>query len=225
MTVVEEARMRVEAAVDAIGHGRMVVVIDDAHRENEGDLVLGAQKVTPAAINFMARFGRGLICVPMTGRRLDALQLPQMVKVPGDRMRTAFTLSVDAREGVTTGISAADRARTIEVLADETSVASDLVRPGHVFPIRAEEGGVLRRPGHTEAAVDLARMAGLVPAGIICEILREDGSMMRAPELMTFAEEHGLSVMFIADLIAYLAARSERSPAAQGAVEQPLGCR
>ncbi len=198
-----EVRARVEAAVAAIRAGGMVVVIDDASRENEGDLVMAAQHVTADAINFMARFGRGLICVPMTPERLGALQLPLMVTAPEDPMRTAFTVSVDARDGVTTGISAGDRARTIAVLASPDSTPADLVRPGHIFPLAAKPGGVLRRPGHTEAAVDLARLAGLRPVGVVCEILREDGSMMREQELRAFAGRHGLPVLEIADLIRY----------------------
>jgi 3,4-dihydroxy 2-butanone 4-phosphate synthase/GTP cyclohydrolase II len=194
---------RVEAAIDAIRQGRMVVVIDDPERENEGDLVMAARFATPEAINFMARYGRGLICVPMTPERLRQLELEQMVETPQDSMRTAFTVSVDAREGITTGISAADRARTIQVLIDPASTPADLVRPGHVFPLEAKPGGVLRRPGHTEAAVDLARLAGLEPAGVICEILNDDGTMMRTPDLLQFADRHGLPALFIADLIQY----------------------
>jgi 3,4-dihydroxy 2-butanone 4-phosphate synthase/GTP cyclohydrolase II len=194
---------RVEVAVDAIRRGRMVVVIDDPDRENEGDLVMAARFATPEAINFMARYGRGLICVPMTPERLRALHLEQMVETPQDTMRTAFTVSVDARTGVTTGISAADRAETIKVLIDPDATPEDLVRPGHVFPLEAKPGGVLRRPGHTEAAVDLARLAGLEPAGVICEILRDDGTMMRTPELFAFADAHGLPALFIADLVQY----------------------
>lgn len=223
VTIIEgEAMVRVQRALDAIARGGMVVVIDDASRENEGDLVLAAQYVTADAINFMARHGRGLICVPMTARRLDVLDLPPMVEVPEDRMRTAFTVSVDARHGVSTGISAADRARTVQVLVDEASVPADLARPGHIFPIRAEDDGVLSRPGHTEAAVDLTRLRGLAPVGIICEILRDDGSMMRVPELMTFSAAYGLPVMFIADLIHYRTAQAGR--ATQRAPErEPLG--
>jgi 3,4-dihydroxy 2-butanone 4-phosphate synthase/GTP cyclohydrolase II len=193
----------VDAAIAAIRCGRMVVVIDDANRENEGDLVMAAEHVTPEAINFMARHGRGLICVPMVPERLEALDLPLMVRTPQDSMRTAFTVSVDARDGVTTGISARDRARTIAVLADPESSADDLLRPGHIFPLAAKPGGVLRRPGHTEAAVDLARLAGCLPAGVVCEILREDGSMMREQELRAFAAAHQLPVLEIADLIRY----------------------
>jgi len=199
----------VAAAVAAIAAGQMVVVLDDQDRENEGDLVMAADAVTPDAINFMAQYGRGLICVPMTAERLTHLNLPQMVATPQDSMRTAFTVSVDAASGVTTGISAADRARTIQVLVDERSTPDDLVRPGHIFPLRAQEGGVLRRPGHTEAAVDLARLAGRHPAGIVCEVLREDGTMMRSDELKTFAASHHLPVLHIADLIRYRLAHEQ----------------
>lgn len=193
----------VEEAIAAIRAGEMVIVVDDEDRENEGDLVMAAEKVTPEAVNFMLRHGRGLICVPMPGERLDALNLPVMVPHGGDHMGTAFTVSVDAREGVTTGISAQDRAHTIRLLADPRTRPEDLVRPGHVFPLRAKPGGVLRRPGHTEAAVDLARLAGLTPVGVICEILNEDGTMARLPQLVNFARRHGLKIITIADLIRY----------------------
>lgn len=194
----------IEAAVDELRQGRIVIVADDENRENEGDLVIAAEKVTPEAINFMATYGRGLICVAMEGRRLAELGLTRMVPVgEGDRFRTAWMQSVDARHGITTGISAYDRARTIQVLVDDQSCAEDLVRPGHVFPLEAVEGGVLRRAGHTEAAVDLARLARLKPAGVICEILNEDGSMARMPDLQAFAKRHGLKLITIADLIAY----------------------
>lgn len=204
-----DVEARVAEAVRTIQQGGMVVIIDDADRENEGDLVMAAEHVSPEAINFMARFGRGLICVPMTGERLKDLQLPQMVQMPEDLMRTAFTVSVDARAGTTTGISAADRARTIEALIAPSTLPTDLVRPGHVFPLEAKEGGVLRRPGHTEAAVDLARLAGLTPAGVICEILNEDGTMMRAPHLQEFAARHHLPVLHIAELIQYRLQREQ----------------
>jgi len=193
----------IEEALDEIAAGRMVIVTDDENRENEGDLVMAAEKVTPEAINFMVRHGRGLVCVPMTGERLDELELRQMVDRGGDHMGTAFTVSVDARQGVSTGISAAERAHTVRTLVDPRTRPSGLVRPGHIFPLRAREGGVLRRPGHTEAAVDLARLAGLYPAGVICEIMNEDGSMARVPDLLAFAERHGLRVITIADLIHY----------------------
>lgn len=194
----------IESALKDFRAGKMVIVVDDEARENEGDLVLAAEKVTPEAINFMAKYGRGLICVAMEGRRLAELGLVRMIpQGEGDRYRTAWMQSVDARTGITTGISAYDRARTIQVLVDDQSCAEDLVRPGHVFPLEAVEGGVLRRAGHTEAAVDLARLAGLKPAGVICEILNDDGTMARLPDLRAFAQRHGLKLISIADLIAY----------------------
>ncbi len=193
----------VEEAIAEIAAGRMVIVVDDEHRENEGDLVMAAEKVTPEAINFMARYGRGLICLPMTAERLRELGIPPLTGFGGDKHGTAFTVSIDAREGTTTGISAADRARTIRVAVDPATKPEDLVKPGHVFPLQAKEGGVLRRPGHTEAAVDLARLAGLYPAGVICEILNEDGTMARLPQLVEFAARHGLKIITIADLIRY----------------------
>lgn len=191
----------IAAAIADIRAGRMVVVVDDEDRENEGDLVLAAEHATPEAINFMARYGRGLICLPMTGDRLDELDIPIMVAKGGDHMGTAFTVSIDSREKSTTGISAAERAATIRTVLDPATKPADLVRPGHIFPLRAKEGGVLRRPGHTEAAVDLARLAGCYPAGVICEIMNEDGTMARLPQLIAFAQEHGLKLISIADLI------------------------
>lgn len=191
----------IEEAVAEIAAGRMVVVVDDEQRENEGDLVMAAAKVTPEAINFMATHGRGLICLPMTAERLGQLGIPSLAGFGGDRHGTAFMVSIDAREGTTTGISAADRARTIRAAVDPATRPEDLVKPGHVFPLQAREGGVLRRPGHTEAAVDLARLAGLPPAGVICEILNEDGTMARLPQLVDFAARHGLKIISIADLI------------------------
>ena len=191
-----------EAIVD-IKKGRMVVVVDDADRENEGDLIMAAGKVTPQAINFMAKYGRGLICMPMTGKRLDELEIEPMVPEPGDSLKTAFTISIDARQGVTTGISAQDRAKTIKTVLDPKTRPEDLVRPGHIFPLKYREGGVLVRAGHTEAAVDLARLAGLAPAGIICEIMHEDGTMARVPELVKFCRKHHLKFISIADLILY----------------------
>lgn len=181
----------------------MVVVTDDADRENEGDLVMAACKVTTKAVNFMAVHGRGLICAPITQERAERLGLPSMVAVNRESQRTAFTVSVDAAKGITTGISAADRARTIRLLADPRAKASSLVQPGHVFPLQARPGGVLQRAGHTEAAVDLARLAGLEPAGVICEILNPDGTMARLPELVKFAATHGLKICTIRDLIAW----------------------
>lgn len=193
----------VKDAVAEIQAGRMVVVVDDEDRENEGDLTLAAEFVTPEAINFMARFGRGLICLAMTEERADYLRLGPMTQENTSRFGTAFTESIEAREGVTTGISAADRARTIQVAIDPRSTAQDLARPGHVFPLRARKGGVLVRAGQTEASVDLARMAGLVSAGVICEIMNEDGTMARVPDLVKFCEAHGLKMMTVADLIRY----------------------
>jgi 3,4-dihydroxy 2-butanone 4-phosphate synthase / GTP cyclohydrolase II len=193
----------IERAIADIAAGRGVIVTDDADRENEGDLIFAAELVTPARVAFLMTHCRGLLCVPMEVADLDRLSLRQMAVDNTERMGTAFTVSVDARLGVTTGISAADRASTIEVLVDPTSTAHDLVRPGHVFPLRAQQGGVLRRPGHTEAAVDLARLAGLRPAGVICEIVNPDGTMARLPELTAFAAEHRLTMISISDLIAY----------------------
>ncbi len=190
-------------AVAEIRAGRMVVVVDDEDRENEGDLTLAAEFVTPEAINFMAKYGRGLICLTLTEERADYLRLGPMTQENTSRFGTAFTESVEAREGVTTGISAADRAHTIRVAIDPKSTAQDLARPGHVFPLRARKGGVLVRAGQTEASVDLARMAGLVPAGVICEIMNDDGTMARVPDLVKFCEEHGLKMVTVADLIRY----------------------
>ncbi|WUH94759.1 bifunctional 3,4-dihydroxy-2-butanone-4-phosphate synthase/GTP cyclohydrolase II [Streptomyces sp. NBC_00433] len=195
----------VERAIAEIAAGRPIVVVDDENRENEGDLIVAAEKITPEIVAFMMSECRGLICVPMEPPDLDRLALPQMVDTNTESMRTAFTVSVDAgaEHGVTTGISAADRAATIRLLAEPTSVAADFVRPGHVFPLRARSGGVLVRPGHTEAGVDLARLAGLRPAAAIVEIAREDGTMARLPELVPFARKHGLVIISIEDLIAY----------------------
>lgn len=189
--------------IAAIKAGEMVVLIDDEDRENEGDLVIAAEFANAAAINFMARHGRGLICLAMTAERAETLHLKPMAPQNGTRHQTAFTVSIEAREGVTTGISAADRARTIAVAIDSTCNARDIVSPGHVFPLVARDGGVLVRAGHTEAAVDLSRLAGLNPSGVICEIMREDGSMARLPDLIPFAREHGLKIGTIADLIAW----------------------
>ncbi|MFH1826270.1 MAG: bifunctional 3,4-dihydroxy-2-butanone-4-phosphate synthase/GTP cyclohydrolase II [bacterium] len=195
----------IEQALKDIQNGKMVIVVDDQARENEGDLVLAAEKVTPKAINFMISQGKGLVCVPMPEEKLAELDLPQMVDYNRESMKTAFTVSVDAqpKHGVSTGISAADRARTIEVLINPKSTRNDLVRPGHVFPLRVREGGVLKRAGHTEAAVDLAKLAGLFPAAVICEIINTDGSMSRAKDLIRFAKQHRLKMISIADLIAY----------------------
>ncbi|MBA2575438.1 MAG: bifunctional 3,4-dihydroxy-2-butanone-4-phosphate synthase/GTP cyclohydrolase II [Euzebyaceae bacterium] len=190
-------------AVAAIARGEMVIVVDDADRENEGDLIVAAEAVTPAQIAFFVRHTSGVICMPTTGDRLDELQIPLMVRANTDANHTAFTVSVDYVPGTTTGISAADRAATIRALADPTATAADFARPGHIFPLRYAEGGVLKRAGHTEAAVDLARLAGLRPAGVLCEIVNEDGTMARLPDLRRFAAEHGLLLISIADLIAH----------------------
>jgi 3,4-dihydroxy 2-butanone 4-phosphate synthase/GTP cyclohydrolase II len=193
----------VEEGIEDIGQGRIVIVVDDEDRENEGDLTMAAEKITPDAINFMARYGRGLICLAMTGERLDELHIPMMVGENTSKFGTAFTVSIEARHGVTTGISAADRAKTILTVLDPKTRPSDLVRPGHVFPLRARSGGVLMRAGQTEASVDLARLAGLIPAGVICEVMNEDGTMARVPELMQVARQHGLKIVTVADIIAY----------------------
>jgi 3,4-dihydroxy 2-butanone 4-phosphate synthase/GTP cyclohydrolase II len=194
---------RVEDAVEEIREGRIVLVVDDADRENEGDFVMAAEKATPQAVNFMATHGRGIICLPVTGERLDALGIPLMVTAKPASHETAFTVSIDARRGTTTGTSAFDRAATVQAVCDATTSPEDLQMPGHVFPLRAQEGGVLKRAGHTEAAVDLARLAGLQPAGVICEVMHPDGSMARLPELRRVASEHGLLLISIADLIDY----------------------
>jgi 3,4-dihydroxy 2-butanone 4-phosphate synthase / GTP cyclohydrolase II len=193
----------VEEAIDDIRRGRMVVVCDDENRENEGDLTLAAQFATPEAVNFMAKEGRGLICLALTGERCDQLGLNLMTAKNEAPLQTAFTVSVEAREGVTTGISAADRAHTIQVAIDPGSTPDSLVQPGHVFPLKAKDGGVLERAGQTEAAVDLARLAGLIPAGVICEIMNDDGTMARVPDLIPYCERHGLKMITVADLIAY----------------------
>jgi 3,4-dihydroxy 2-butanone 4-phosphate synthase/GTP cyclohydrolase II len=193
----------IEEALDEIRRGRMVVVCDDESRENEGDLTMAAQFATPEAVNFMAKEARGLICLALTGERCDQLGLDLMAAKNESPFNTAFTVSVEAREGVTTGISAADRARTIQVAIDPSSTPEDLVQPGHVFPLKAKDGGVLERAGQTEAAVDLARLAGLIPAGVICEVMNEDGTMARVRDLVPYTERHGLKMITVADLIAY----------------------
>jgi 3,4-dihydroxy 2-butanone 4-phosphate synthase / GTP cyclohydrolase II len=193
----------VEDIVADMRAGRMVILVDEEDRENEGDLVLAADHVTPEAINFMARFGRGLICLTLTRERCERLQLPPMVPRNGTKMGTAFTVSIEAAEGVTTGISAADRARTVQVAVAADASADDLVQPGHIFPLQAVDGGVLMRAGHTEAGCDLAGMAGCTPAAVICEIMKDDGTMARLPDLQLFAAEHGLKIGTIADLIEY----------------------
>ena len=194
---------RVEGALEDIRQGKMVILVDDEDRENEGDLTMAAEKVTPEAINFMAKYGRGLICLSLTEERLNALRLPMMVSENTSRFQTAFTISVDARRGITTGISAADRACTILTAIDENVQPEDLVSPGHVFPLKARKGGVLVRTGQTEGSIDLARLAGLKPAGVICEIMKDDGTMARMTDLQVFAKEHGLKIVAIADLIKY----------------------
>ncbi|MEM7247942.1 MAG: bifunctional 3,4-dihydroxy-2-butanone-4-phosphate synthase/GTP cyclohydrolase II [Acidobacteriota bacterium] len=199
----------VEEALDELRAGRMVIVVDDENRENEGDLVMLSEHVTPAAVNFMVTHARGLVCLCLSAERCDELELPMMSARNTAPRSTAFTVSIEAREGTTTGISAADRALTIQVASDPSKGADDLVRPGHVFPLRAMPGGVLRRAGHTEAAVDLARLAGSVHAGVVCEIMNEDGSMARRPDLELFAERHGLKVLAVADLIKYRMVRDE----------------
>jgi 3,4-dihydroxy 2-butanone 4-phosphate synthase/GTP cyclohydrolase II len=193
----------IEEALEEIRQGRMVILVDDEDRENEGDLAMAAEKVTPEAINFMAKYGRGLICISLTEQRIGELRLPMMVSENTSRFQTAFTVSVDACTGVTTGISAADRACTVSAMVDEQTKPEDLVSPGHIFPLRAKDGGVLVRTGQTEGSVDLARLAGLKPAGVICEIMNDDGSMARMPDLKIFAERHGLKIVTIADLIKY----------------------
>jgi len=192
----------IEEAIEDIKAGKMIIVVDDEDRENEGDLLMAAEKVTPEAINFMATYGRGLICMPIIGSRLDELEIYPMVAKNTDAHETAFTVSIDARQ-VTTGISAYERALTIKTVLDPRTRPNDLRRPGHVFPLRYREGGVLRRAGHTEAAVDLAKLAGCYPAGVICEIMSDDGTMARVPELMEFAARHNLKIITVADLISY----------------------
>jgi 3,4-dihydroxy 2-butanone 4-phosphate synthase/GTP cyclohydrolase II len=199
----EKVFASIPEAIEEIRNGRMVIVVDDADRENEGDLIMAAERVTPEAIAFIVRHTSGVICMPVVGERLDELEVPLMVAANTDSRRTAFTVSVDARAGVTTGISAADRAKTIKAVIDPTTRPSDLSRPGHIFPLRYREGGVLKRAGHTEAAVDLARLAGLYPAGVLCETVNEDGTMARLPDLVVFAKTHGLKLISIADLIEY----------------------
>lgn len=193
----------IEEALEDIRQGRMVILVDDEDRENEGDLTMAAEKVTPEAVNFMAKYGRGLICLSLTEERLNELRLPMMVSDNTSRFQTAFTVSIDAKQGVTTGISAADRATTILTAIDDSTTPEDIVSPGHIFPLRARTGGVLVRTGQTEGSVDLARLSGLKPSGVICEIMNEDGTMSRMPDLRIFAEKHGLKIVTIADLIKY----------------------
>ena len=198
-----EVKAAAEDIIEEARKGRMFILVDDEDRENEGDLVIPAQCATPEAINFMAKHARGLICLALTRERVEQLGLPLMAQHNGTRHQTAFTVSIEAREGVTTGISAADRARTVAVAIDPSCGPQDIVTPGHVFPLVARDGGTLERTGHTEAAVDLARLAGLTPAGVICEIMNDDGSMARRNDLITFAQRHGLKIGTISDLIAY----------------------
>ncbi|MBI2858359.1 MAG: bifunctional 3,4-dihydroxy-2-butanone-4-phosphate synthase/GTP cyclohydrolase II [Chloroflexi bacterium] len=193
----------IPAAIEELKQGRFLIIVDDESRENEGDLALAAEKVTPEAVNFMAKYGRGLICMPLSGQRLDELKIPLMVQDNSSSFCTAFTISIEAKKKVTTGISAHDRAATIKTVLDPATRPEDIARPGHMFPLRAKEGGVLVRAGHTEAIVDLARLAGLYPAGVICEILNEDGSMARLPDLTKIAEQHGFKIISVSDLIGY----------------------
>jgi 3,4-dihydroxy 2-butanone 4-phosphate synthase/GTP cyclohydrolase II len=208
-----------EEIIEEARRGRMFILVDDEDRENEGDIVIPAQMATPEIINFMARHARGLICLAMTRERIEELGLPLMANKNGTRMQTAFTVSIEAREGVTTGISAADRARTVSVAIDPSCGPQDIVTPGHVFPLMARDGGVLERTGHTEAAVDIARLAGLHPAGVICEIMNDDGSMARRDDLIRFAQLHGLKIGTIADLIGY---RRKYDSIVKRAAELPL---
>src|SRR6188472_4316736 len=219
---VTQAFAKIDAAVDDIRAGRFVVVVDDPDRENEGDLVIAAQFATPEAINFMATHGRGLICLALTEERCADLALKQMTHNNETPNETAFTISIEAREGVTTGISAADRAHTIQVAIDPTKRAGDLVQPGHVFPLKARPGGVLQRAGQTAAAVDLARLAGLNPAGVICEIMNEDGTMARVPDLVGYCERHRLRMITVSDLIEYRR-RTEQLVERAVAVRLPTG--
>jgi len=199
----------IESVIADMRKGKTVIVVDDADRENEGDLIIAAQHVTPTSVNFMARYGRGLICVPTTSERLQQLGIERMVRQNRENFRTDFQVSVDAANGITTGISAADRAKTIQIMADPTAVPDDLVQPGHVFPLRARPGGVLQRAGHTEAAVDLAELAGCRPIGVLCEILNDDGTMARLPQLFKFARKHKLKICTIEDLIHFRRTREK----------------
>ncbi len=222
----EAALRRVEQALEELRAGRMIILVDDEERENEGDLCMAAEKVTPEAVNFMAKYGRGLVCLALTGERAQELELPMMVpdEVNSTPFGTAFTVSIEARHGVTTGISAADRARTIRVAIDPASAPGDLSRPGHVFPLIAKEGGVLRRTGQTEGAVDLARLADFCPAGVICEIMNDDGTMARLTQLRSFARQHALQILSIADLIHYrMRKESHVSRAAQAGLPSVFG--
>lgn len=219
LQAVEDDFDSVEQAIAAIAAGGFAVVVDDTDRENEGDLIIAAEKITAAQMAFLVRYSSGVVCVALTGERLDQLQLPLMVSSNNESQRTAFTVTVDYLHGTSTGISAADRAATLRALADSRIPASDFARPGHIFPLRYAPGGVLARPGHTEAALDLSRLAGLAPAGVLCEIVNDDGSMARRPELLRFARQHGLPIITIADLIAY----RERTEMAGLEVATPVG--
>jgi 3,4-dihydroxy 2-butanone 4-phosphate synthase/GTP cyclohydrolase II len=209
----------IEEAIQDFAAGRLVIIVDDEDRENEGDFALAAEKVSPEAVNFMARYGRGLICLPIAGPRLDELRIPMMVHENTSALGTAFTVSIEARKGITTGISAADRATTIKTVLDPRTRPEDLARPGHVFPLRAQEGGVFMRAGQTEASVDLARLAGLYPAAVICEIMNDDGTMARLPQLELLAAEHGIKIISVADLIAY---RRHHEQIVKKIVETPM---
>ncbi|WP_199734373.1 3,4-dihydroxy-2-butanone-4-phosphate synthase [Aquitalea palustris] len=219
LPAVEDDFDSVEQAIAAIAAGGFAVVVDDTDRENEGDLIIAAEKITAQQMAFLVRYSSGVVCVALTGERLDQLQLPLMVSSNNESQRTAFTVTVDYLHGTSTGISAADRAATLRALADSRIPASDFARPGHIFPLRYAPGGVLARPGHTEAALDLSRLAGLAPAGVLCEIVNDDGSMARRPELLRFARQHGLPIITIADLIAY----RERTEMAGLEVATPVG--
>ncbi|MBJ7438868.1 MAG: 3,4-dihydroxy-2-butanone-4-phosphate synthase [Sphingopyxis sp.] len=210
--IIEIVMDSMEDGLAALARGEMVVVLDDKHRENEGDLIIAAEHATPEALAFIVRHTTGIVCVALEGERADALALDPMVHTNDDRHGTAFTISVDARRGTSTGVSAADRAATIAALIDPETRPEDLMRPGHMFPLRARPGGVLERPGHTEAAVDMARLAGCGPAGVLCEIVSDDGSMARTPELLRFARQHGLCIVTIADLIVYRSEGRDRRP-------------
>jgi 3,4-dihydroxy 2-butanone 4-phosphate synthase/GTP cyclohydrolase II len=209
LPLMKERFNSIESVVADLQKGKMVIVVDDADRENEGDLIMAAEFVTPAAVNFMAKFGRGLICAPTTSDRLQQLGIERMVRQNRETFKTDFQISVDAARGISTGISAADRAETLRIMADPTAIPDDLVQPGHVFPLRARPGGVLQRAGHTEAAVDLVKLAGCRPITVICEIMSDDGSMARLPELMRFAKKHRLKLCTIADLIQHRRTREK----------------
>lgn len=217
-------QITIEQAIEDIKAGRMVILVDDEDRENEGDLTMAAEAVTPEAINFMAKYGRGLICLSMTAEMADRLELPMMVEDNTSQFETGFTISIEAREGVTTGISAADRARTVQAAVADGATAYDLVRPGHIFPLRARDGGVMVRIGQTEGSVDLARLAGLKPAGVICEIMDDDGTMSRRPSLEKFSQEHNIGICTIADLVEYrLKTESFVRKAAQSSIPTGFG--